>query len=51
MVITSCLEGAQKGVDSSQSSDHALMPAKALAVECHCVVVVTGKDDFVTDGS
>lgn len=27
------------------------MPAKALAVECHCVVVVTGKDDFVTDGS
>lgn len=44
-------EGAQKGVDSSQSSDHALVPAKALAVECHCVVVVTGKDDFVTDGS
>ena len=44
------LDGAQKGVDSSQSSDHALVSAKALALECHCVVVVTGKDDFVTDG-
>ncbi|XP_028393004.1 hydroxyethylthiazole kinase-like [Dendronephthya gigantea] len=44
-------DGAQKGVDSSQSSDHALGSAKALALECHCVVVVTGKDDFVTDGS
>ncbi|CAB4001107.1 Hydroxyethylthiazole kinase, partial [Paramuricea clavata] len=43
-------DGAQKGVDSSHSSDHALAPAKALAIKCHCVVVVTGKDDFVTDG-
>ncbi|XP_078349978.1 uncharacterized protein LOC144634819 [Oculina patagonica] len=42
---------AQKGVDSSQSSDNALVPAKALASECHCVVVVTGEHDFVTDGS
>ena len=45
------IDGAQKGVDSSQSSDHALAPAKALALECHCVVVVTGEHDFVTDGS
>lgn len=51
MVITSCLDGAQKGVDSSQSSNHALGPAKALAKECCCVVVVTGEHDFVTDGS
>lgn len=44
-------DGAQKGVDSSQSSNHALGPAKALAKECCCVVVVTGEHDFVTDGS
>ena len=41
----------QKGVDSSASSDNALMPAQALASECHCVVVVTGEHDFVTDGT
>lgn len=27
------------------------MPAQALASECHCVVVVTGEHDFVTDGT
>ena len=27
------------------------MPAKALAKECKCVVVVTGADDYVMDGS
>ena len=43
--------GGQKGVDSSESSDNALMPAQALASECHCVVVVTGEHDFVTDGT
>ena len=42
---------AQKGVDSSESSDHALEPAKALALESCCVVVITGQHDFVTDGS
>ena len=45
------VEGAQKGVDSSLSSDNALAPAKALASECCCVVVVTGEHDYVTDGS
>lgn len=45
------LDGAQKGVDSSQSSTSALVPAKSLALECNCVVVVTGKDDYVTNGS
>ena len=44
-------DGVQKGVDSSQSSTSVLMPAKALAKECQCVVVVTGADDYVTDGS
>ena len=44
-------DGGQKGVDSSESSDNALMPAQALASQCHCVVVVTGKHDFVTDGT
>lgn len=43
-------DGAQKGVDSSESSDNALAPAKALATECGCVVVVTGENDYVTDG-
>lgn len=42
---------AQKGVDSSESSDNALVPAKALALQCQCVVVVTGENDYVTDGS
>lgn len=44
-------DGGQKGVDSCESSDNALMPAQALALQCHCVVVVTGKHDFVTDGT
>ena len=44
-------DGGQKGVDSSECSDNALMPAQALASECHCVVVVTGEHDFVTDGT
>ena len=44
-------DGGQKGVDSFESSDNALMPAQALALECHCVVVVTGEHDFVTDGT
>ena len=38
-------------MDSSESSDNALTPAKALALECRCVVVVTGQRDYVTDGS
>ena len=38
-------------MDSSQSSTSALVPAKSLALECNCVVVVTGKDDYVTNGS
>lgn len=44
-------DGAQKGVDSCQSSTSVLMPAKALAKKCKCVVVVTGAADYVTDGS
>lgn len=44
-------DGGQKGVDSCESSDNALMPAQALALQCHCVVVVTGEHDFVTDGT
>ena len=44
-------DGGQKGVDSSVSSNNALIPAQALASECHCVVVVTGEHDFVTDGT
>ena len=50
-VISPFTDGAQKGVDSSQSSDGALLPAKALALKCHCIVVVTGEHDYVTDGS
>ena len=38
-------DGGPKGVDN------VLMPAQALALECHCVVVVTGEHDFVTDGT
>lgn len=41
----------QRGVDSTESADIALTHAKVLAKECNCVVVVTGKDDHVTDGS
>ena len=45
------IDGAQKGVDSSQSSKDALESAKSLASESHSVVVVTGEHDLVTDGS
>lgn len=39
-----------KGVDSTDTSDAALEPAKALAREAGCVVFVTGEIDYVTDG-
>lgn len=42
---------AGKGVDSTASSDAALDAAKALARESGAVVAVTGKVDYVTDGT
>lgn len=39
-----------KGVDSTASSDEALPAAAALAKRIGCVVCVTGKTDFSTDG-
>lgn len=39
-----------KGVDSTASSDSALDAAKRLAVETGAVVIISGKEDFVTDG-
>lgn len=39
-----------KGVDSTTSSDSALDSAKLLAKETNSVVVISGAEDFVTDG-
>jgi len=39
-----------KGVDSTVSSDSALDAAKRLASETNTVVIVSGKEDFITDG-
>lgn len=39
-----------KGVDSSADSDAAAEPARRLASELGCVVSLSGKTDFVTDG-
>lgn len=40
-----------RGADSLSSSDEALNAAKLLANDQNCVVVVSGKTDYVTDGS
>lgn len=39
-----------KGVDSTVSSDSALDAAKRLASETNTVVIVSGKEDFITNG-
>lgn len=39
-----------KGVDSSAESDQALESAKLIAKEHKCVVVISGKTDYITDG-
>ena len=39
-----------KGVDSTDSSDSALDPAKALARQTGAVVVVSGQTDYITNG-
>ena len=38
-------------MDSTRNADDAITHAKVLAKECDCVVVVTGKSDYVTDGT
>lgn len=40
-----------KGVDSSASSDDALESAKTLAIRTGAVVVISGKTDYITDGT
>jgi len=40
-----------KGVDSSQSSDSALIAALSLANQYKCIVVVSGVTDIITDGN
>jgi len=40
-----------KGVDSSATSNAALESAKALAQKNNCVVVISGEEDFITDGT
>ena len=39
-----------QGVDSTDSSRAALNAAQDLARKVHCIVVVTGEEDYVTDG-
>ncbi|WP_298653717.1 hydroxyethylthiazole kinase [uncultured Proteiniphilum sp.] len=40
-----------KGVDSTNTSEAALHPAKALAGESGSIVVISGETDYITDGS
>lgn len=40
-----------KGVDSTNSSEAALNPAKALAKETGAIVVISGETDYITDGN
>mmetsp|Transcript_10306 Transcript_10306/g.26846 ORF Transcript_10306/g.26846 Transcript_10306/m.26846 type:complete len:290 (+) Transcript_10306:111-980(+) len=42
---------ACSGVDSTATSDDALSQAKLLAAQHKCIVAVSGKVDFVTDGT
>lgn len=42
--------GGGRGVDSTASSDSALESAKFVAKQYNCVVGITGKVDYVTDG-
>lgn len=39
-----------KGVDSTQSSDSAMDAAKNLAKKYNCIVTISGKTDYLTDG-
>ncbi len=43
--------GATRGVDSTQSSEASLEAARRLASSLGTVVAVTGKTDYITDGS
>ena len=38
-----------KGVDSSVMSEHAIIAAQQLAKQYHCIVIVSGIDDFIID--
>lgn len=40
-----------KGVDSTNTSDAALNPAKALAAQTGAIVVISGETDYITDGT
>lgn len=42
--------GGGKGVDSTQSSNNAIVAAQAIATLYHTIVCVTGETDYVTDG-
>jgi hydroxyethylthiazole kinase len=42
---------SNKGVDSTQSSINALASAKTLAKKYHCIVVISGKIDFVVSAT
>ncbi|MFM2323078.1 MAG: hydroxyethylthiazole kinase [Pseudomonadota bacterium] len=42
---------SSKGVDSTQSSINALASAKILAKKYHCIVVISGKIDFVVSAT
>jgi hydroxyethylthiazole kinase len=44
------LERKTKGVDSTQSSESGVEAAKLLAAKYKCIVGVSGKVDFITDG-
>lgn len=51
MVLAGSVGVAGKGVDSAHSTDAALAPARALALDTGAIVAMTGVVDYVTDGS
>ena len=51
-IMALCNENIKtKGVDSTTSSNHALDSAKLLAKDTNSVVVISGEEDFITDGN
>jgi hydroxyethylthiazole kinase len=50
MALAGTKAGRTRGVDATDSSEAALAAARAVALEFGCVVGVTGRVDYVTDG-
>lgn len=50
LALANASDVSTRGVDSTEESEAALLPARELALQRGCVVAVTGAIDIVTDG-